>query len=165
MVGDRDAVGGDEQSDHDLGAVPAVIAAVAEGLCGKALRGPFFAFEVGGGEVITDKAQIEVRKIAQLGEQMGLDLVFCVCDGVEASIEPVERRGASSFGQGRVGPEPVVDTPALGGRIRQPVGDHGEDRVAKSARAPTPTDALEQLVQQQPGEVGVTSGHRPIRRC
>ena len=32
----RDPVAGDEEADHDLGAVPAVVAGVAEGLGGKA---------------------------------------------------------------------------------------------------------------------------------
>jgi hypothetical protein len=48
-----------------------VIAAVAEGLRVKAGRGLLLTLEVGGGEVVTDKAQVEVRKVAQLGEAVG----------------------------------------------------------------------------------------------
>ena len=70
---------------------------VAEGLRGETLRGPLLALEVGGGEVITDKAQIEIGEVAQFGEQMRLDLVFRVCDGIEAPVETVERRGVASF--------------------------------------------------------------------
>ena len=38
VVGDRDAVGGDEQADHDLRPIGTVVPAVAEGEGGKALR-------------------------------------------------------------------------------------------------------------------------------
>jgi hypothetical protein len=65
-MGDRDAVGGDEETDHDLRPVASVIAAVAEG---EGCKGPppdGDRLEVARGEVVADQAQIQVREVAQL---------------------------------------------------------------------------------------------------
>ena len=68
VVGDRYPVARDEQSDHDLGTILAVITGKAERLRRKPWRAPHIAFEVRRGDVVTAEAKVQVRKV---GEQLG----------------------------------------------------------------------------------------------
>src|ERR1017187_10618496 len=91
-MSNRDAVPGDQQPDHDLGPVGAVVPAVAEGEGGKALLTDGDGLEVARGDVVTDKAEIEVREVAQLAVKVRLGGLLCLRDGVDRPVALVEAR-------------------------------------------------------------------------
>src|ERR1039458_1631127 len=99
-MGDRDAVPGDEQPDHDLRPVGTVVPAVAEGEGRKALLSDGDGLEVARGDVVTDKAEIEVGEVAQLRVKVRLGALFCLRDGVEGPVALVEARWVDPGGKG-----------------------------------------------------------------
>jgi hypothetical protein len=158
VMGNGDAVPGDQQSDHDLGPVGPVIAAVAEGERGEARLTDGDGLEVARGDVVADETEIEVREVAQLAVQMHLGGVFCLGDGVDRPVALVEARWAHA---GRKGDrtKPFGDGPSLGGRICEAVRHHREHGVGEHPRSPAVAEGREVLVEAEVTEV------RPDRRC
>ena len=115
-MGDRDAVPGDQQPDHDLRPVGTVIPAVAESEGRKALFAHGDGLEVARGDVVTDKAKIEVREVAQLLVEVRLGGLFCLRDGVDRPVALVEARWVHAGGKGDRR-EPLGDRAPLGSRI------------------------------------------------
>ena len=94
MVGDRDAVTGDEEADHDLGTVASVVAAVAVVARGEPRPAGSHRLEVGRHQVVTDQPEIEVRQVAELGVEMALGPLFASSERVDGPVAAVEAWGA-----------------------------------------------------------------------
>ncbi len=163
-MGDRDAVAGDDETADDLRPVAAVIAAVAVGERGEPPH--VGGLEVARGEVVTDKAQIEVREVAQLRVQLGLGLVLRFGQGVDRPVAAIEARGIHSFWQCDRR-QPLEDGAPLGARLEEPVGQHHKDRIGERRRAAPGADQVEVRLQAETAEVRVARGHgteaRPAR--
>ena len=157
-MGDRDAVGGDQQPDHDLGPVGPVVSAVAEGEGWKTPLTDGHGLEVTRGDVVADKAEIEVGEVAQLLVEVHLGGVFCLGDGVDRPVALVEPRWADAGRKGD-GTKPFGDGPPLGSRICEAVRHHREHGVGEHPRSPAVADRREVLVEAQATEV------RPDRCC
>jgi len=101
LMGDREAVAVDDEADHHLLAVRAVVARVAAS--GFAI-GRGLAFEVGRGQVVEVECAVEIEQVALALDQRGLDGGAVGVELVEHAIERVLGQlikvGAEDIGQG-----------------------------------------------------------------
>jgi len=163
VVGDGDAVGGDEESDHDLRAVGAVVPAVAEGEGGKGPPPDGGRLEVARGEVVADEAEVQVGQRAELGVEVGLRRLLCLGEGVDRPVALVEARCTHASRQCH-GLKPLGDRAPLGRRFGQAVGHHGKDRVGEHSRAPAVAEGGEVLLEAEATKVRPDRRHRPEAR-
>ncbi len=86
LVGDGEAVPGQQHPDHDLDPVGPVVVGVAE------LRQPFRtpALEVGRGRVPQDQVKLEAEEVPDPGVKGGLDPVLVVRQEAQGPVEVVE---------------------------------------------------------------------------
>jgi hypothetical protein len=159
VVGDGDAVAGDEQADDDLGPVAAVVTGVAEGPGLEAPRGLGRPLEVGGGQVVADQAQVQVGEVGQGAVEVGLGRFLGLGHHVEGPVVVMRRRLPEAGGHDHVGAHPLGQGP-LGARGAQPVGHHGEDSVGDGG-VMSAGHGREVAVQSQPCPIGRHRGHRP----
>ena len=163
MVGDGDAVAGDQQADHDLGTVPALVSAVAEAPGVETIGRGLFGLEVGRGQVVADEAEVQVGQIGEATIEVGLELLFGRGDGVDAAVALVERRSRHLSGQCHV-VQPLEDRPALRPRTQKTVGRHHEDDVGQVLGTAPVTEFCEERLEPEPREVCVHRRHRPEAR-
>ena len=163
VVGDRDPVAGDEQADHDLGAVASLVTAVAVGTGGELLGGPTARLEIGRGQVVEGEAEVEVRQVREAAVEDLLGRFLLLGDHVESAVALVEERGGDPVGQ-RDGAEPFENGVALGPRIQKPVRHHHEHRVGKVLVTPPLTEGCEVGAKTDAVEVRSDRRHGTIGR-
>jgi hypothetical protein len=156
-VGDRDAVTGDEEADHDLGTVASVVAAVAVVARGEPRPAGSYRLEVGRRQVLTDQPEIEVRQVAELGVEMALGPLFASSERVDGPVAAVEARGADVFRQCH-GCQPLGDRPTLRAGINQAVGQHHEDGVRERCKTAGLADGVEVRLEAETAKVRVAGG-------
>ena len=129
LMGDREAVAIDDEADHHLLAVRAVVARIAA--LGFAVGGGV-ALEIGRGQVVEVDRAVEVEQAALALDQRGLDggamRVELVEDAVERVLGQGIEVGAEDIGQG--GAADPRRHGMLGGGFDQPVEDHRAGELA-----------------------------------
>jgi hypothetical protein len=164
VMRDRDPVTGAQQPDHDLRAVTAAIAGVAESLRREPIRRPRRPFEVGRREVIADQPQIQVGEIAQRRVELRLGRLLGVGDGVERPVVLIRRRRHEPRRHHHVALHPLGQA-SLRARIDEPVGDHRPHRRLQHDRATVGAQLAEPHVQPELSPPRVGGGDRPERPC
>jgi hypothetical protein len=151
VVRDGYAVAGNEQADHDLGTVTPVVPGVAKGPGGEAIRGGAGPLEVRRGQVVTDQAQVEVGEVGERGVEVVLGGRLGPGHNVEAPVVLMGLGDGKALGHDHIGAHPV-DHLALGARVVEAVGHHGEDGVAHGGG----------VMRRSGGEVGVQAQATPV---